>query len=184
MRLLEEGGIASLTTNAVAERAGVSVGTLYQYFDGKESLLDALTTRELGEMREKIVRAMQSAVVSTPGERIRQLVRVVAGAYRGRERVHRQLIEHALTKGTSGRLSPTHEQIATMFASQGVTLADGRIRELTPAQAFVVTHATVGTLRALAAQENPPPIKQVEDALVQMVYGYIARLNSTATPEA
>jgi DNA-binding transcriptional regulator YbjK len=53
MQLIEEGDVARLTTNAVAARAGVSIGTLYQYFDGKDGLLDALTTRELGVMREK-----------------------------------------------------------------------------------------------------------------------------------
>jgi AcrR family transcriptional regulator len=181
MRLIEEGDIASLTTNAVAAHAGVSIGTLYQYFDGKESLLDALTTRELGVMHEEFLRTLQDGVVpARPGDRIRQLVRIVTGAYGGRERVHRQLLEHALTKGTSGRMSPTYEQITAMFATQGVTSADGRVHKLTPAQAFVVTHATVGVLRTLAAQENPPPIKQVEDALVQVVYGYITGLSSTA----
>jgi AcrR family transcriptional regulator len=32
----------------VAEKAGLSIGTLYQYFDDKQSLLDALVRRELG----------------------------------------------------------------------------------------------------------------------------------------
>ncbi len=181
MQLIEEGDVARLTTNAVAARAGVSIGTLYQYFDGKDGLLDALTTRELGVMREKFMAVLQSSAAPTrPGDRIRQLVRIMAGAYGGRGRAHRRLIERSLTQGTSGRMSPTDAQIIAMFASQGITLADGRIHKLTPAQAFVVTHATVGTLRALAAQERPPPIKQVEDALVEMVYGYIAGLNSTA----
>jgi len=30
-QILEAGGLAAFTTNAVAERAGVSIGTLYQY---------------------------------------------------------------------------------------------------------------------------------------------------------
>ena len=55
MQLLETGDIASLTTNAVAAKAGVSIGTLYQYFGSKHALLDALVTRELGAMTDKIV---------------------------------------------------------------------------------------------------------------------------------
>jgi AcrR family transcriptional regulator len=177
MRLIQDGDIATLTTNAVAARAGVSIGTLYQYFDGKQALLEALTLRELGAMREKFVGTLQDArVPAQPGERIRLLVRIVTRAYGGRGRVHRQLIEHALAQGISGRLSPMHAQIAAMFASQGVTTADGRVHKLTPAQAFVVTHATAGALRALAAQEHPPPIEEIEEALVQMVYGYLAGL--------
>jgi DNA-binding transcriptional regulator YbjK len=38
MRLLGKGGAAALTTNAVAETAGVSIGTLYQYFANKEAI--------------------------------------------------------------------------------------------------------------------------------------------------
>ena len=38
-QILEAGGLAAFTTNAVAERAGVSIGTLYQYFADKNALL-------------------------------------------------------------------------------------------------------------------------------------------------
>lgn len=45
-RILEQGGLGAFTTNAVAEWAGVSIGSLYQYFPGKESLIGALIVRE------------------------------------------------------------------------------------------------------------------------------------------
>lgn len=45
-RILEWRGHDGPTTNAVAERAGVSIGTLYQYFPDKEALLGALIARE------------------------------------------------------------------------------------------------------------------------------------------
>jgi AcrR family transcriptional regulator len=45
-QVLEAGGRAGFNTNAVAERAGVSIGSLYQYFPGKDALLIALMRRE------------------------------------------------------------------------------------------------------------------------------------------
>ncbi len=45
-RILESQGHDRFTTNAVAERAGVSIGTLYQYFPDKEALVGALIARE------------------------------------------------------------------------------------------------------------------------------------------
>jgi len=49
-RILELGGLNALNTNAVAETAGVSVGSLYQYFPGKEALLAALLRRKRAEL--------------------------------------------------------------------------------------------------------------------------------------
>lgn len=45
-RILEQEGLGAFTTNAVAERAGVSIGSLYQYFPDKEALIGALIVRE------------------------------------------------------------------------------------------------------------------------------------------
>jgi AcrR family transcriptional regulator len=45
-RILEDEGPAALNTNRIAERAGVSIGTLYQYYPDKETILVALIRRE------------------------------------------------------------------------------------------------------------------------------------------
>jgi AcrR family transcriptional regulator len=47
-QILERGGPEALNTNDVAERAGVSIGTLYQYFPDKQAILLAAARRELG----------------------------------------------------------------------------------------------------------------------------------------
>ena len=49
-RILVERGFAAASTNAVAERAGVSVGSLYQYFPNKDSLIAALHDRHGRQM--------------------------------------------------------------------------------------------------------------------------------------
>ncbi|MDX2168140.1 MAG: TetR/AcrR family transcriptional regulator [Deltaproteobacteria bacterium] len=46
-RILNEPGPARLTTNGIAARAGVSVGSLYQYFPNRQAIVRALLEREL-----------------------------------------------------------------------------------------------------------------------------------------
>jgi AcrR family transcriptional regulator len=71
-RVLEERGLEGYTTNAVAERAGVSIGSVYQYFPSKEALTAALVARETGLLIDA-VRAAPRA--ETPAEGIRLIVR-------------------------------------------------------------------------------------------------------------
>ncbi|RAS23507.1 TetR family transcriptional regulator [Paraburkholderia bryophila] len=176
MQLLDQGEIAALTTNAVAARTGVSIGTLYQYFKDKHALLDALVARELGSMAEQVMATLQSATPAQPGERIRQVVRTVIGAYGGRSRVHRLLIEYALTQGTGGKTSPLLQGLTQLFTTEGVSAPGLAPRRLTLAQAFTLTHSIAGVLRALAASADPPPVQEVEDAVVLMVLAFVAAL--------
>jgi AcrR family transcriptional regulator len=49
-RILEKRGLDGFTTNAVAEEAGVSIGSLYQYFPKKDALIGALIARETSQL--------------------------------------------------------------------------------------------------------------------------------------
>jgi len=51
--LLRE-GYARATTNRIAERAGVSVGSIYQYFRDKDELFDALICSRIDALRSAI----------------------------------------------------------------------------------------------------------------------------------
>ncbi|MBE9636075.1 TetR/AcrR family transcriptional regulator [Salipiger mangrovisoli] len=60
-QILEAGGIGALTTNAVADRAGVSIGTLYQYFPNKQTILAELVRRQKMQFFEDMSGAVQHA---------------------------------------------------------------------------------------------------------------------------
>ena len=53
--ILERDGLAGYSTNAIAERAGASIGSLYQYFPNKDAITRALILREMTALRDEIV---------------------------------------------------------------------------------------------------------------------------------
>ena len=53
-RVFEERGYAGTTTNRIAERAGVSIGSLYQYFPNKESILVVLLEQHTQEVADAV----------------------------------------------------------------------------------------------------------------------------------
>ncbi|WP_426400300.1 TetR/AcrR family transcriptional regulator [Ralstonia sp. R-29] len=57
-QVLELDGFDGFNTNAVARRAGVSIGSLYQYFPGKDALTAALIRREKARFKEDIATAL------------------------------------------------------------------------------------------------------------------------------
>ena len=53
-----EVGYENATTNAIAAQAGVSIGSLYQFFASKEAILEAMAQRYLDQTRRELVRAL------------------------------------------------------------------------------------------------------------------------------
>ncbi len=76
LQVLLKEGYASLTTTRIAERAGVSVGTLYQYYPDRLSLVAALKRRYFGAM----LTAMHDAVPDDADESLEEVLRLTLGA--------------------------------------------------------------------------------------------------------
>jgi AcrR family transcriptional regulator len=174
-RILDKDGVEALTTNRMAEVAGVSIGTIYQYFDDKKSILDALAEQELQAMSDAVMAALQGSAPVTPGDRIRAVVRAVMNAYGGRTRVHRLLMQHVLARGKGSPVPGMLEAIKSMSSRDGIVDAGQRAHTLSETDAFVLTHAFGGIMRGMFSSSNPPPVQEVEDALVQLMLRYMSR---------
>lgn len=172
MRLLDKGGLAALTTNAMAQTAGVSIGTLYQYFANKEAVLDALADRHMGEMSAGVVAALSDPAEMAPQERIGRVIRAVMASYGGRTQVHRLVMEHSLSRG-GGRLTPLLERLVALLSADGARDGDGAVVALSRADAFVLTNAFAGVMRAaILSGETAPPLAEIERALAGLVIGF------------
>jgi AcrR family transcriptional regulator len=96
-RIFEERGVAAATTDAIAERAGVSVGSLYQYFPNKESLLATLAACHLLEARAALEPALAGLDAATPFDAaLRRFVHAMVALHTARPRLHQALHDEAL----------------------------------------------------------------------------------------
>lgn len=176
-QILESEGEARLTTNRIAERAGVSIGTLYQYFRDKEAILAAMGERQAEAVRERITRI----VLEAPGEGgVRTIVRALMSGIEGSPQTRIALSDALFRAEGEGLLSQHH--LAFLDSIQGRTDFDFPLGRET---AFILTHAVICLLRAAAAEpELALDPAALEDELVLMMEGYIAALSARSRKSA
>lgn len=86
--ILERDGWATFTTNRVAERAGVNIASLYQYFPNKESIVETLRVAHVEASRAAVIAA--SADVADP---IAAMTRALIASHLVSPGLHRVLTE-------------------------------------------------------------------------------------------
>jgi AcrR family transcriptional regulator len=90
-RVLETHGLEGYNTNAIAERAGVSIGSVYQYFSNK----DALTLALIANFERELLEIVRTAIVAADGRDLRKslksIIRALLEAHGRRARLNRIL---------------------------------------------------------------------------------------------
>ena len=184
-QILEAGGLAGFTTNAVAERAGVSIGTLYQYFADKNAILLALARQQVGLGLADIARALSGEIDPTPEGRVRAMVRAAVHAFRGRQRARKAVMEAVLTQGLHAELMVP---VVTFIAQQGARVGaapQAVFATMTPLQMFVMSRSMIGVLRAAVLEEQPFfKSRPFEDELVRLVLAYLGSITKEAAAPA
>jgi AcrR family transcriptional regulator len=178
MQLMEKGGMALLSTNAIAETAGVSIGTLYQYFPNKEAVLEALADQEMDALSARVLLILQDTAVATPQERVSRIVNAVVSSFGKRRRVHRLVVEYSLARGGQ-RVVPLMRQIIALLTSRRLPAAGKAMSE---ANAFVLANAFTGVMRAMMMQTDEPGPAQdeIEEALGRLIVGFVNHPGSAA----
>lgn len=180
IRVLEAEGLEGFNTNRLAAESGYAVGTIYQYFGNKRELLAALVRREVDQALTSAQRTLAAGTAKNahagahPLDRIRASVRVLLGAFGGRLKARRVLVQAALASGQTEELDRPARAVATLLVSQGLVRADGRVLRLNDHEALVLTQALMGAVRSALLSE-PARLKQpgFEDALVRLVAGFL-----------
>ena len=116
-RILVREGFDKASTNRIAEVAGVSVGSLYQYFPSKEALVAALVDRHNREVMQAVQGELAEAVNLPIEQGVRKLVAVAVKAHRIDPKLHRVLAEQIPRVGRLEKLETFNRQNYALFAA-------------------------------------------------------------------
>lgn len=114
-RILVKDGFDKTSTNRIAEKAGVSVGSLYQYFPSKEALVAAVVERHTEELMH-VVRTVLADVAKLPvDEAVRKLVTAAIRAHRIDPELHRVLAEQMPRTGRAANADVLSVETYALF---------------------------------------------------------------------
>jgi AcrR family transcriptional regulator len=176
--VLREEGEAALTTNRIAARAGVSIGTLYQYFDRKEAIILAILSRT----RQRLVQQLDALIskadahspdpnLSDPRITLRAYVRMYVSAYGVGSRNERELVRLAWRLDAHEALVLALREASEHLAGHLERLNHPLLRPPTPAMVFVLTRALAGIVRSASLEASPLlGTKAFEDELVNVCW--------------
>lgn len=178
IRVLLDGGLERMTTTRVAERAGVSVGSLYQYFPNKQSLLAAVLERHLLH----VVEAIDQACFRSKGEVTDVMARAVVAAFMAAKFTDPAASGalYAVAAEVGGvevvaRLSQRAQRsVCTMLA----TASDRRFTDLETVSS-VVLGALVGPVQGLlAAKASRQKVSVLREHLQALVASYLRQVGT------
>jgi AcrR family transcriptional regulator len=172
-QLLEAGGLDSLTTNHIAQRAGVSIGTLYQYFAGKQEILAAMAQRRAEAARGRIA---ETLIAAPQVGSVRPIVQALMATFEGSPETQKALLDALFHRGGDAVMLHHHQAFLEAISGKAELNLD-----LSPEQLFVLTHAVAGLLRAAAAEPDlalSPAV--LEDEFVLLMESYLSALIARA----
>jgi AcrR family transcriptional regulator len=171
-QVFAEHGYRSGTTNRIAERAGVSIGSLYQYFPNKDAILRALMDEHVAAGS----RRLDAALGDAPGD-IAGLIRVVVQAtidnHRDDPRLHRVLFEEApRAPEFLERLHTLEAELVALTARMLAAHPEVSVPDAEMSARIVVATIESGVHRLLTGPDAMAP-RALEDELVALVVGYL-----------
>jgi AcrR family transcriptional regulator len=174
IQVLLSQGAERLTTTRVAERAGVSVGTLYQYYPNKRSLLFAVLERHMNDVAAKVEAACENACHKPLAEMIREMVEAFVDAKMERADISVALYRVAGDVGGTALVRRVAQRSRKAVGEMLQTAPDVKY----PPDKFIVDlmlSAMAGAMRSLLeAGPSSATVRKSREQLVLLCGSYLA----------
>ena len=177
-RILVRDGYGTFTTNRVAAAAGVSVGSLYQYFPNKEALLAELKARHIAQIERGLEAALEHAAETPLARLVPALVDAMAAAHLIEPELHRVLSAEVPHLGSSDAAEAFERRtFARMRALLAARRGEVVVRHLDLA-VYVLVRTVEGTIHE-AVVERPEELASgaISREVTRLLLGYL-----TGTP--
>lgn len=174
--LFAEKGYDAVTTNAIAERAGMSIGSLYQFFPNKEALLDGLAERYVDDMRGQMRQIFSEEMAALPlTQVIDTLIDELAAfdiSHAGFEVI---FLSNSLSLQASSAVNDMHREMVGAVDN----MIAARFPALNPQRRRVAAMVGVGIVKGLMPLAQPPdnlPAPQVLAEVKATILAYMRSL--------
>lgn len=167
--ILAERGLDGFTTNRVAERAGVNIASLYQYFPNKAAILDALQTRHAARPGQPDAIPLRQRLGDLPlAEMLRAMVEGALAEHANNPAMHRILLTALPRSARDVRAPDRPAQLATLLGSKIRSAAEPDM------SLFIARHALLGVIdEAVCARPEWLTHRAFADELTRLLTGYL-----------
>jgi AcrR family transcriptional regulator len=159
-RLLAAGG-RRVTTNRIAAAAGVGIGTLYEFFPSRESILAALTQERLARLEREVTGALEAALPLDEADALDLLIRRIVAAIAADRALYRTLLrEEPFLRA----LPQTRRALATLFDLGRVASERARHRvnlPQLPVDAWLIGRMVANAALEIAFREDDAPDREL-----------------------
>jgi AcrR family transcriptional regulator len=171
-RILVREGFDKASTNRIAEVAGVSVGSLYQYFPSKEALVVAVAERHKRAIMQTVQGELAQIFSEPVGTAVRNIIAVAVKAHRVDPRLHRVLAEQIPRVGKLEKL----ERLDPDNYAQFRAFLESRRAELRVKDLELASFVCVTSIEALTHTAVLYPSKVISDETIEALIDESARL--------
>lgn len=173
IRILKREGFDAITTNRIAEVAGVSIGSVYQYFPDKRSIFVALHSRHVSDIDRMVETTLVEHAASPPDQLVRAIVEAMVDAHASDPELHELLMSEVPHRGDGTRDFAVRLHGAFRLAIQSGWRERKDARGLDTV-VFMVTKM-VEALSHAAVLERPPSVSlgDAKEETVRAVLAYL-----------
>ena len=175
-RVLTQEGYDRASTNRIAAVAGVSVGSLYQYFPNKEALAAALISRHVREMMDLIRQAISDQASNDLERSMRRLIRAMIDAHRVDPALHRVFDEQIPRMGSLVDIESVEREGFALIRGYLERHRDEiRVRDLDMATSICMTTVEALTHEIITRREDPTDgwIEDFVEEVTRLIVGYL-----------